>query len=132
MKLLKFLFGKHHWLQLVMRNQRSNELSKEINGFCLLLEIAEFVKAAIIRNKENTFSRVALPVISNYPWTILGWDDDSLVPKFSVTEGRGNKTCHSITNKLLTFDFEQNHFLTSMHTVQCRQENFVRQGTSHI
>jgi hypothetical protein len=40
-------------------------------GCSLLLEITEFVKAAIIGDKENTSSRVAMLVISNYPWTIL-------------------------------------------------------------
>jgi hypothetical protein len=124
-------FWQASWV-CISRSQNSNEK----NGFCFLLEITWFVKAAIIRNKENTFSRVALSQ------TISGqscrrWAEMiivfSLVPKFSVTGGRGNKTGHDITNKLLTFDSEQNQFLTSMPTIdKKKQENFVRQVAFHI
>jgi hypothetical protein len=41
-----------------------------------------------------------------------------------------DRQCNSFN--MPTFDFEQNHFSTSIPTVQCRQKIFVGQGRSHI
>jgi len=72
MKLLNFFLASMMSCSLLLEiSEFVQEAIKGDKWFLFVIRNTEFVKAAIIGDKENTSSRVALPIISNYPWTIL-------------------------------------------------------------